>query len=122
VILDDRTAGRFIHASYAHCSAIGLLVHVLAETGARPSQAARHWSRTFTRREPAIIDAEERQGREQESRCAQARARHVPISEALAARLKAAAKGRRPDAPLLLQSDGQPWSKNPSNDYREDIR
>jgi hypothetical protein len=45
----------------------------------------------------------------------------VPITVALAVRLKAAAKGRRPDARLLLQSDGQPWSKNPSDDYREDI-
>ena len=46
---------------------------------------------------------------------------NVPISEALAARLKKAAKGRAADAPLLLQADGQPWSKSPSDDYREDI-
>src|SRR5262249_36132334 len=45
----------------------------------------------------------------------------VPINSALAARLKQAARGRRSDAPLLLQGDGRPWSKSPSNDYREDI-
>src|SRR5262249_48287607 len=41
IILNDKTVGRFINASYAHCSALGLFVHVLAETGARPSQVAR---------------------------------------------------------------------------------
>ena len=41
----------------------------------------------------------------------------MPITVQLAARLKAAAKGRADDAPLLLQSDGSPWDKNPGQNY-----
>ena len=37
----------------------------------------------------------------------------VPITVQLAAKLKAAAKGRTDQAPLLLQSDGSPWGDNP---------
>ena len=37
----------------------------------------------------------------------------VPITTELAAKLKAAAKGRADHAPLLLQSDGSPWGDNP---------
>ncbi len=46
----------------------------------------------------------------------------MPITSALALKLKAAAKGRAPDAPLLLQADGTPWGERPSENYREDIR
>ncbi|MDR3484259.1 MAG: site-specific integrase, partial [Bradyrhizobium sp.] len=41
----------------------------------------------------------------------------VPITLQLAARLKAAAKGREHDAPLLMQSDNRPWDKNPGQHY-----
>jgi integrase len=122
VILDDKTVGRFINASYAHCSAIGLLVHVLAETGARPSQAARLLVEDLHGGAHPRLSMPKSAKGGSKNRAARKHERvNVPISEALAARLKAAAKGRRPDAPLLLQSDGQPWSKNPSDDYREDI-
>ena len=43
----------------------------------------------------------------------------VPITAALAAKLKQASKGRPGDAPLLLKSDGTPW--NGSDDYRDDV-
>ena len=36
----------------------------------------------------------------------------VPITSQLSSKLKAAAKGRADDAPLLLQSDGSPWDNN----------
>ena len=39
----------------------------------------------------------------------------------LAARLKAAAKGRADDAPLLLQSDGSPWDNNPGQNYHRQV-
>jgi integrase len=47
----------------------------------------------------------------------------VPITPALAARLRLAAKGRPGHASLLLRSDGEPWSeKNVHGEYRRDIR
>ena len=36
-------------------------------------------------------------------------------------RLKAAAKGRADDAPLLLQSDGSPWDNNPGQNYHRQV-
>ena len=45
----------------------------------------------------------------------------VPITTQLAAKLKAAAKGRADDAPLLLQSDGSPWDNNPGQNYHRQV-
>jgi integrase len=122
VILDDKTVGRFIDASYAHGSALGLLVHVLGETGARPSQAARLLIEDLHGgAHPRLSMPKSAKGGSKNRIARQHERVKVPISEALAARLKKAAKGRKPDAPLLLQGDSQPWSKSPSDDYREDI-
>ena len=46
----------------------------------------------------------------------------VPITVALSRKLKAAAKGRAGDAPLLLCAAGRPWRANASRDYREPVR
>jgi integrase len=122
VILDDTTVGRFINASYAHGAALGLLVHVLGETGARPSQATRLLVEDLHGgANPRLSMPKSAKGGSKNRAARQHERVKVPISEALAASLKKAAKGRKPDAPLLLQGDGQPWSKSPSNDYREDI-
>ena len=45
----------------------------------------------------------------------------VPITVQLAARLKSATKGRAVHAPLLLTSDGSPWSDNPGASYHRDV-
>lgn len=45
----------------------------------------------------------------------------VPITPALSAKLKETAKGRADDAPLLMQSDGRPWDKNPGQNYHRDV-
>ena len=45
----------------------------------------------------------------------------MPITVQLATRLKAAAMGRPDDAPLLLQSDGSPWDKNPGQNYHRQV-
>ena len=45
----------------------------------------------------------------------------MPITTQLAAKLKAAAKGRADDAPLLLQSDGSPWGDNPGQSYHRQV-
>src|SRR6185369_9820915 len=46
----------------------------------------------------------------------------VPITVQLAARLKAAAKGRVEHAPLLLQGDGSPWADNPGAGYHREVK
>ena len=45
----------------------------------------------------------------------------MPITVQLAAKLKAAARGRADDAPLLLQSDGSPWGDNPGQSYHREV-
>jgi hypothetical protein len=45
----------------------------------------------------------------------------VPITTQLAAKLRAAAKGSENDAPLLLQSDGRPWNKHPSQSCHRQV-
>src|SRR5262249_46678350 len=45
----------------------------------------------------------------------------VPITVQLAAKLKAAAKGRADDAPLLLQSHGRSWDSNPGQNYHRQV-
>ena len=46
----------------------------------------------------------------------------MPITAALAARLKAAAAGRPSDAPLLLWRGDRGWGVEPSANYRADFR
>ncbi|MCP3464482.1 site-specific integrase [Bradyrhizobium sp. CCGUVB23] len=93
VILDDKTVGRFINASYAHCSALGLFVHVLAETGARPSQATRLLVEDLHGGANPRLSMPRSAKGGSKNRVARKHERvNVPISEALAAKLKKAAK------------------------------
>ena len=122
VILDDATVCRFINASYARDRKLGLLVHVLAESGARPSQATRLLVEDLHGGAKARLSVPRSAKGGSKNRGARKHERvNVPITPALAAKLKLAAKGRPGDAPLLLQADGQPWGDRPSDDYREDI-
>jgi hypothetical protein len=100
-------------------------VHVQAETGARPSQTVR------LRVEDLILDPRKPKlmmprsgkggGRRRSEKKLQQYA--VPVTSALALKLKAAAKGRAPHEPLLLRSTGKPWgSKNINILYCRDIR
>src|SRR6185312_9004095 len=45
----------------------------------------------------------------------------VPITTQLAAKLKAASRGSPEGAPLLLQSDGSAWDKNPGQNYHRQV-
>jgi integrase len=46
----------------------------------------------------------------------------VPITTALAAKLRKAAAGRAPDALLLVRSDGRPWVNATNSFYSLDVR
>jgi integrase len=124
VILDDETVGRLVLATCDQDDALGLLVHTLAETGARPSQAARLQVADLVMTNPKaprlMMPHGGKGGGDRLARKAQRYT--VNISVDLAHRLKLAAKGRSSGDRLLLQSDGQPWGERPSENYRDDMR
>jgi hypothetical protein len=127
VVIDDvAKAAQWVAEAYRLDHGLGLLTHVTAETGARPSQSARLKVRD-------LITVDPKAPRLQMPKSGKGGTRHpgqrklerysVSISPELAKLLKAAAKGRPSNAPLLLQKSGQPWSEtDPSGQYRHNTR
>ncbi|TYL85723.1 site-specific integrase [Bradyrhizobium cytisi] len=124
VILADKQVSAFVRASYVRDGALGLYVDTLAVTGARPSQASRLLVADLVvhPKAPRLRMPKSGKGGSKNRAARKAERFSVAITAALALKLKAAAKGRAPDAPLLLQADGAPWGERPSDNYREDIR
>ena len=91
-------------------NAFGLLVEVLAITGARVSQAARLEVQDVQDdgTEPRLMMPSSKKGKGVK----QVLRRPVPISADLARRLSAAAKDRTADSPLLPKPGGSPWGKS----------
>ena len=124
VILPDDKVREFVATAYGLDDQFGLLADTLAITGARPSQAVAAARRGSARSSGAaeIDDAEVRQRRRQKpQRRKRPNAIRCRSPSSLAAKLKAAAKGRADDAPLLLQSDGSPWGNNPGQNYHREV-
>jgi integrase len=123
VIISDDKVREFIAAAYRVDHQFGLLTDTLAITGARPSQAVRlrvgdlhdHPLR------PKLMMPKSAKGGGRNRSAKRIERYSVPITRALALRLKAAAKGRAGDAPLVLQSDGSPWDKNPGQNYHRQV-
>jgi integrase len=109
VILLEESVRAIVAAAYDVSTELGVLVEVLAVTGARPSQVARLEVADIQvlRPDPRLMLPCSRKGR---SRKAVER-RSVPVPPRLAARLAALGEGRPADAPLLLKQDGEPWSR-----------
>jgi integrase len=125
VIEDEATAQAWVAASYAHGHYLGLLTHVLGESGARPSQASRLRVRDLIvvdAKAPRLMMPKSGKGGTRHPEQRKIERYPVSISPELAALLKTAAKGRPSNAALLLGKDGQPWSDPPGNDYRRDVR
>ena len=125
VVLDDDAVRRFVAAGRAHEPKFGLLVAVLAETGARPGQAARLLVKHLVDDPvaPVLKMPKSGKGGATDRAARKATTYSVPISPALAAMLKQETVGRAPDEPLLTRKDGDSWnSVNPSSQYREDVR
>ncbi|WP_244635712.1 site-specific integrase [Bradyrhizobium huanghuaihaiense] len=120
VILGDRDVSRFVAAGYRVDAHFGLFVDVLAVTGARPSQAARLLVEDLHGgAKPRLTMPRSAKGGSKNRAARKHERISVPITPALAAKLKQAAKARPGDAPLLLQVIGLPWGG--SDDYREDV-
>jgi len=98
---------RLVEAAYEQDCAFGVLVEVLAQTGARVSQAARLRCADLQadRADPRLLMPTSYKGRGEKEK----QQVPVPITPALAA-LLAELKGDQPDdAPLLRKSDGSRW-------------
>jgi integrase len=116
IVLADADVLRIVNAAYGVDQAFGLLVDVLAVTGARMSQAARLTCGDLQadRPDPRVMMPTSFKGGGQK----RITHRPVPISLAVAIALKRA-KGNRPDCePLLLKSNGTAWQVTNTGDHR----
>ena len=98
---------RIVQAAYEHDRAFGILIEVLAQTGARISQVARLKCGDLQADgpDPRLLMPTSYKGRGQKER----QQVPVPIPDSLAALLKELRGDRPHDAPLLPKSDGSRW-------------
>ena len=124
VILPDDKVLAFVAACDRRDPALGLFVDTMAESGSRPSQIARLLVADLVADplKPRLLMPRSAKGGGKNRAERKAQRVPVPITSRLAQRLAAAAKRRAPDAPLLLQRDGTSWGKEPSQNYRADVR
>jgi integrase len=122
LIFPDQTIRALVAEAYKHDPATGLLCDVLAATGMRPIQAQRlRIEDLIGGDKPRLMVSKTAKGGGRNRAEKKLQRYPVPITPALCLKLKAAAKGRADDAPLLLRADGRPWNEiNPHDDYRRD--
>jgi integrase len=106
-VLPDADVLRIVQAAYALDRAFGVLVEVLAQTGARISQAARLTCGDLQADgpDPRLLMPTSYKGRGEKER----QQVPVPITASLAALLDELRGDRPRDAPLLLKGDGTRW-------------
>ena len=123
VILPDDKVRALVAACYQHDAALGLFADTMAETGSRPSQIARLTVADLVTdpKRPKLMMPRSGKGGGRNRASRKSLRVPVPIGVQLAAKLISEAKGRPPDAPLLLQSDGSSWGSEPSRNYREAV-
>ena len=124
IILPDTEVREFVATAYNLEHQFGLLTDVLAITGARPSQATRLRVEDLHDHplRPKLMMPKSAKGGGRSRSEKKLERYSVPITMQLAARLRAAAKGRADHAPLLLQNDGSPWGDNPGASYHREVR
>jgi len=112
VVLDDAQVRELVRLAYEEDGAFGLLIEVLAVTGARRSQAARLTVADLqdARPDPRLMMPSSLKGKGVK----RIDRRPVPIPAGLAAKLRQGAQGR--EGLLLLKSTGLPWG---STDHRD---
>jgi integrase len=123
VIMSDDKVREFVSASYGLDHQFGLLADTLAITGARPSQAVRLRVEDLQHHpvRPKLLMPKSAKGGGRNRAAKKIERYSVPITVQLAAKLKAAVKGRADDAPLLMQSEGRPWDGNPGQNYHRQV-
>jgi integrase len=120
LIFPDDVIRALVAEAYRHDPALGLLCDVLATTGMRPIQAQRlRVEDLIDGDKPRLMVSKTAKGGGRNRAEKKLQRYPVPITSTLCAKLKAAAKGRADDAPLLLQANGSPWGEaNPNATYR----
>jgi integrase len=104
-ILPDADVVRLIGSAYGVDHQLGILVEILAQTGARLSQVRRLQGADLKLDPPRLhMPSSKKGGRHKSSK---PRAAWVPIPEQLAKRLA----GRPADMPLLIKTDGMAWGQ-----------
>jgi integrase len=123
VIISDDKVREMIAAAYSLDHQFGLLIDTLAVTGARPSQAVRLRVEDLHNHplRPKLMMPKSAKGGGRNRAVKSTERYSVPITTQLAAKLKAASKGALNHAPLLLQSDGGPWAKNPGQNCHRQV-
>jgi integrase len=123
VIISDAKVREFVSTAYGHDDKLGLLVNVLAISGARPSQVVRLRVEDLHDHPlwPKLMMSKSAKGGGRNRSQKKQERYSVPITVQLAAKLREAAKGRAADAPLLTQCDGSPWGDNPGQRYHRHI-
>jgi integrase len=106
-VLPDADVLRIVEAAYQEDRAFGVMVEVLAQTGARISQAARLTCGDLQAdgSDPRLLMPTSYKGRGEKER----QQVPVPITASLAALLDELRRDRPRDAPLLLKGDGTRW-------------
>jgi integrase len=125
IVLSDDEVRALISAAYARNQPIGLFVETLGVTGARPSQVARLEVgdlRAADLAEAKLMMPRSGKGGGRLRVRKKVERISVPITAALAVRLKTAAAGRPSNAPLLLWRGERGWGVEPSANYRADFR
>jgi integrase len=110
VILAEEKIRKIVAKAYADSAEFGLLVEVLAVTGARINEAARLKVEDLQDApgKPYLIMPRSHKGKGEKK----IKDRPVPIRESLAEELRRIAKGKTPTAPLLTKPNGQRWEKS----------
>jgi len=120
-VLPDADVLRVVQAAYALDRAFGILVEVLAQTGARISQVARLTCGDLQPDgpDPRLMMPTSYKGRGEKER----QQVPVPITASLAAQLVEQRRDRPRDAPLLLKGDGTRWlATNKSEQWASSAR
>ena len=116
VILADTQVLKLVDAAYAHDRAFGLLIDVLAATGQRVSQVVRlRVEDLIGGAKPKLLVSKSAKGGGRNRSQKRLQKYSVPITVALAAKLKAAAKGRAADALLLVPPTAAPGVRTRSS-------
>jgi integrase len=114
-VLPDGDVLRIVEAAYQEDRTFGILVEVLAQCGARVSQASRLNCIDLQADgpEPRLLMPTSYKGNKQKER----QQVPVPISVSLAALLKELRGNRPPDAPLLIKGDSTRWLETNKSEH-----
>ena len=121
VILPDTVVTKLITEAFARDHQLGLLLQVIAETGARPSQVVRLDIADLDAANCRLLMPRSGKGHAHKRAAKMAERVRVQITSELAALLKREAQGRAGDAPLLMRSNGEPWGYRRSDQYRREF-